>query len=408
MNPQEAVVSGTIHDNPWNTVEIPSENRSLEHETSPRRRFVSCTDWTLHRLVQVGLAWDATVSGILLLYGVTLLFQRSTSISWWPALLLLESSAWLGIRALCVVGSLYYSHLFDRAGFLAASHVSVMGSVQALVLCIVCGVQRHSLSHASWWTLHWGIAPFLKWAHHSSWMTTWNQWLLHKVVPWLWLIFLVGALMEFPVRYVLYQQYRHRLLQQEEVDVQQTALLSRVNARRRPWWWTSANTPSASNRGNVSDLQQALLDDRRAAMDDDEEEVALTTTPSRNHHADHSNLNGLPDWARDGRSDYPPPPPPSSFFSTSWFFWKSSPTTPFSHNPRDDGSVDFASVQEEWASRSEEDPLWWSRGGGDPKPPSRRSARNQPPPDPRVPDFVSTTLDTDSVSAQSGTAFSTA
>jgi hypothetical protein len=28
---------------------------------------------------------------------------------------------------------------------------------------------------------------------------------------------------------------------------------------------------------------------------------------------------------------------------------------------RDDGSVGFASVQEEWASRSEDDPHWWSK-----------------------------------------------
>jgi hypothetical protein len=31
-------------------------------------------------------------------------------------------------------------------------------------------------------------------------------------------------------------------------------------------------------------------------------------------------------------------------------------------DPReDDGSVDFASVQSEWATKSEQDPLWWSR-----------------------------------------------
>jgi hypothetical protein len=31
------------------------------------------------------------------------------------------------------------------------------------------------------------------------------------------------------------------------------------------------------------------------------------------------------------------------------------------NNPRDDGSVDYASLNEEWASRSEEDPYWWTR-----------------------------------------------
>jgi hypothetical protein len=31
---------------------------------------------------------------------------------------------------------------------------------------------------------------------------------------------------------------------------------------------------------------------------------------------------------------------------------------------RDDGSVDYASLNEDWASRSEEDPFWWTQEGG--------------------------------------------
>jgi hypothetical protein len=33
-------------------------------------------------------------------------------------------------------------------------------------------------------------------------------------------------------------------------------------------------------------------------------------------------------------------------------------------NVRNDGSVDYASLNEDWASRSEEDPHWWTQGGG--------------------------------------------
>ena len=44
---------------------------------------------------------------------------------------------------------------------------------------------------------------------------------------------------------------------------------------------------------------------------------------------------------------------PSSW--STWLFSKKS----HSNNPRDDGSVDFSSVQEDWASKSQEDPYWW-------------------------------------------------
>jgi hypothetical protein len=61
---------------------------------------------------------------------------------------------------------------------------------------------------------------------------------------------------------------------------------------------------------------------------------------------------------------------PSTFWHDDrrWLSWltrrqrrgRSSPS-----NPRDDGSVDFASVQEDWLNRSMEDPTWWSRDHND-------------------------------------------
>jgi hypothetical protein len=46
------------------------------------------------------------------------------------------------------------------------------------------------------------------------------------------------------------------------------------------------------------------------------------------------------------------------FFSKWW-------VTPSNNgsNIRDDGSVDFSSVQEDWASKSEQDPFWWTKTG---------------------------------------------
>jgi hypothetical protein len=91
--------------------------------------------------------------------------------------------------------------------------------------------------------------------------------------------------------------------------------------------------------------------------------VALAPSSSRpwwwqqtQHHADSSR------GGHEGSAEEP-----SSFWHDDrrWFSWlrrkrHCSPSSG-SNNPRDDGSVDFASVQEEWLNRSMEDPFWWSR-----------------------------------------------
>jgi hypothetical protein len=41
----------------------------------------------------------------------------------------------------------------------------------------------------------------------------------------------------------------------------------------------------------------------------------------------------------------------------SW--WPFSSARPSNTSARDDGSVDYASLNEDWASRSQDDPLWW-------------------------------------------------
>lgn len=93
---------------------------------------------------------------------------------------------------------------------------------------------------------------------------------------------------------------------------QRTPPRQRRRRRERPWWWSHSRDP---------DMQEGLLENR----DDNDEHDSSGRRP--------------------------------------WYaFWKRR-----SHNQdqrdslRDDGSVDFASVQEEWASRSQADPFWWSR-----------------------------------------------
>ena len=100
----------------------------------------------------------------------------------------------------------------------------------------------------------------------------------------------------------------------------------------RPWWWRHSKRRI---HDNDDDLGDPLL------------------SPS------------LPHWASEHQNQsyvmhhgMTTPEQDESFWSR---LRRMGPPQSSSTTPRDDGSVDFASVQEEWASRSEQDPLWWSR-----------------------------------------------
>jgi len=114
---------------------------------------------------------------------------------------------------------------------------------------------------------------------------------------------------------------------------------------RRPWWWASGQ------RGNDGDqeLSESLL-------------------------AQHDKRTmGLPNWVTSGRSrEYnehagvTPRRGRRRVGGGGWFGGliggRAAGDDGTNDDPlRDAGSVDFASVQEEWASRTEEDPFWWSR-----------------------------------------------
>mmetsp|Transcript_7302 Transcript_7302/g.21441 ORF Transcript_7302/g.21441 Transcript_7302/m.21441 type:complete len:360 (-) Transcript_7302:86-1165(-) len=104
----------------------------------------------------------------------------------------------------------------------------------------------------------------------------------------------------------------------------ESASQSRISAQRRPWWWSKSQP------------------ERR----DDLEESLLVTNPRE---GSRRSTNA------DGSAEATPP--------VQWFpFLRRS--RPQLHDNRDDVSVDFASLNEDWASRSEADPLWWSRDDG--------------------------------------------
>ncbi|KAL3931792.1 MAG: hypothetical protein SGBAC_011144 [Bacillariaceae sp.] len=112
-------------------------------------------------------------------------------------------------------------------------------------------------------------------------------------------------------------------------DIQDAENLSRYTSRasgRSPWWW--------SRNGRRDDISENLGEPL---------------------------LFGQPSWAntsnsyrvQEGVNGSPP--------SSSW--WPFSRGSGSGQNARDDGSVDYASLDEDWASRSQADPYWWSRDG---------------------------------------------
>jgi hypothetical protein len=99
--------------------------------------------------------------------------------------------------------------------------------------------------------------------------------------------------------------------------------------RHRPWWWNRHN--SVSRVDGDERMRESLLGN-----------------------------NGQPRWSSSGNQSYLMDDgvggTPRSFLGSLFGGRRSD-----SSNPRDDGSVDYESLNEEWASRTEEDPYWWTR-----------------------------------------------
>ena len=103
-------------------------------------------------------------------------------------------------------------------------------------------------------------------------------------------------------------------------------------SRNRPWWWNHRNQEYDED----GRLQEPLI-------------------------------HGQPGWTRSGGGTYMVDDGVSTPRRSGGLFgWvtggisSSSRTGNTNNNPRDDGSVDYASLSEDWASRSEEDPYWWT------------------------------------------------
>lgn len=141
-------------------------------------------------------------------------------------------------------------------------------------------------------------------------------------IHFIWILLLILCGIE-ALRCVTLLNYREYLLEDDELSVQ---LSVQGNARnRKPWWWK----PQRSSNNRTGDMREPLLEPNWALSNNQSYQMDEGLDNENNANTIWSSIFG-----RQGRNN---------------------------RNPRDDGSVDFASVQEEWASRSEQDPLWWSR-----------------------------------------------
>jgi len=115
-------------------------------------------------------------------------------------------------------------------------------------------------------------------------------------------------------------------------------------SRNRPWWWNHRN--QAQNGGGHEYDEDGRLQEPL--------------------------IHGQPGWTRSGGGTYMVDDgvstPRRSGGLFGWMNGGISSTSRTGNNnhsnnddPRDDGSVDYASLSEDWASRSEEDPYWWTQ-----------------------------------------------
>jgi hypothetical protein len=162
-----------------------------------------------------------------------------------------------------------------------------------------------------------GKKRFLNWLeqHYHTLLWSTDVWhVIQHTSVLLWIFPLVACLIEL-IRF--YMVHRYYLQLQERDDILSNPV-NRPRRTRRPWWWQSNSAVMENNNNNASYMDPLLSDE----------------TQHRN------NTAGA---AKKG-----------------WFggFFGGSSN---SGGGRDDASVEYASISEDWVSRSEEDPLWWSR-----------------------------------------------
>ena len=337
-----AAVRGTIHDNPWAGVEPllgdDDDGRDNGDGNEVQRKGIVLKEGLLLQaldlVMQILMCLDGCSGIFFLVFGLVLHHKHRESIHaiiWTLVLgnfLLLRAKA-VAMGLFIPTDSLWSCH---RGGLTVAGYLSLGLSVFHTGSAILGLVFRPNVRH------------YLQTAKLDLTATQTQYLVKHDTA--IIIIIAILALLE-GAKSQIYIIYRRSILVLEEEDErrEEQDLIRRQAASGRPWWWSSGSTFSRHGR-------------RRYNNNNNDP-----------HHVD----GGLTESLLGDHNEPQSPRRRRGLFS----LW------PLRRRPgvdisRDDGSVDFASVQEEWASRAEEDPVWWSPENDDhgdaPRSPNRGTA----------------------------------
>lgn len=253
---------------------------------------------------------DSIIGFLMLVYGIVLKTEgKEPMVLVWTFLSL---GTILLIRATFGTWSVY-REVFGRMGILLSAYCSTILSFILFIVSMTSLGMRQK------------IAPYLR-AHQADLhLSTAIVGFIENHVHFIWVTLLVCCFIE-ALRWVTLINYHAYMLEEDERSIQLTPQSFRRNCK--PWWWASRRNLNRE-RGDIAD---PLLG------------PSWATSNHRSIQTDH----GLD----------------SSANNSIWSRIFGRRGTSGGGNVRDDASVDFASVQEDWASRSEEDPLWWTRDEG--------------------------------------------
>jgi hypothetical protein len=197
--------------------------------------------------------------------------------------------------------------------------IIILSALLAVLLLLrsICGGRflLYNMNSRPFVALLYLLTGGLLYGYASKLPDSWIMALQHGHKAALPIILAILAALEL-VQYFLLRHYYY----QEQADLNDTTMTSRYShaSRFSPWWWNGNTT-------TTDDLGEPLL-------------------------------NGQPFWTSNSNTIQMQ----HGASSSSWWPFSSRGNNHNGSN-RDDGSVDYASINEDWATRSQTDPHWWSR-----------------------------------------------
>jgi len=274
----------------------------------------SCGFNVFYQGIQVWHFLDVVLGFLLVLYG-SLLTRSSHNVDTIVVALVLFVGCLVFLRAICGVTALCSESTCQRFGLtLSAGTSPILACTWFVLMCINLFAPGHVHNYLA--------------QHHLlyAFLETWEA--THRGTLTL---LLLGAFVLECARWQLVLRLHHKLYSLEAMaDARSRERAERrIRLPDRPWWWSHRSFSRGRGRGRNGNDE---LD-----PDDPLTDSLLPISADRRGESTSNNDTATRSWTLFGRrrhnNDY----------------------------DREEASVDFASVQEEWASRTEEDPYWWSR-----------------------------------------------